>query len=64
MSRNIPSVRKWRAHRPDSWNVGPPTLIVEAPTKLLARLVAAERYGIPILCHGAIRVGRIRKEAN
>lgn len=64
MSRNIPSVKRWRAHRPDSWNVGPRTVVVDAPTKLLARLVAAERFGIPILWHDAIRVGRIRKETN
>lgn len=63
MSNHIPRVRKWRAHRPESWNFGPPDIIVSAPTKRLAQLVAAEQFGIPILCHAAIRIGRIRKES-
>lgn len=61
MSKSIPSVRRWRAHRPESWHFGPPSIEVTAPTRALARMAAAERFGIPILWHGSIRVGRIRK---
>lgn len=62
MSKCIPSVRRWLAHRPEAWGFGPPSIEVMAPTRTLARMIAAEQFGIPILWSGAIRVGRIRKE--